>query len=112
MQVLSLKRKLSIYNKLWLLGILNITDILFTYILVNAGVCYEANKIMLDVLQDTVDCFSLKIAIPSLLLVYLYFRLKGANPKQIKISNNLINIALVLYLFINISHCFCTIFLL
>lgn len=112
MQKVITKGKVGICGKLCLLGILNCTDIIFTYILVNTGVCYEANKVMFSVLSNKADCFGLKIVIPTLLLIYLYLRLKDANPKQVKISNRLINIAIVLYLFINISHCMCSIFLL
>ena len=106
------KQRSNVHSKLWMLGILNCTDIFFTYILINGGVCYEANKIMNDILSSTYNCIALKIAIPTLLLIYLGNRLKEATDKQINISNKIMNIVIILYVLINISHCMCSIFIL
>ena len=107
-----IKNKSNVYSKLWMLGILNCTDIIFTYILINGDVCYEANNIMNNILNSSYNCFALKIALPTLLLLYLGNRFKEASEKQINISNKIMNVVVALYLLINISHCMCSIFLL
>lgn len=107
-----IKGRSNVYSKLWMLGILNCTDIFFTYILIKTDVCYEANGIMNSIMNSSYNCIALKIALPILLLVYLANRIKEANERQINISNKLLNIVVIFYLIINISHCLCSIFLL
>ena len=91
-------------NKLFIIYLLNVTDIFFTHILLNTGFFSEANPLMMAVLQSVYAEVMVKIILPALLLLYLYKRMQNATEKQLKFSNVVINIIIILYTIINISH--------
>lgn len=94
----------NIKDKLLLLYILNITDIIFTLLLVRTGFYMEANALMAKVVQSPSISLAIKIILPALILITVYYRMQKANDQQLKKSNLLINMATALYVIINVSH--------
>jgi hypothetical protein len=94
----------NIKSKLAILYILNLTDIIFTIILVNTGYYFEANFLMADVIGSYSASFLIKIVLPAILLIYIYFRMQKANEYQLRVSNILISCAVGLYATINAFH--------
>jgi hypothetical protein len=94
----------NIKNKLLLLYILNVTDIIFTLLLVGTGFYMEANALMAKAMQSPSISLAIKIILPALLFITVYFRMQKANDQQLKKSNSLINMATALYVIINVSH--------
>lgn len=97
----------NINNKFFILYTLNVTDIIFTIILLDTGFYLEANTLIANVVQSLLTSFLLKIALPALLLIFIYFRMQKATNQQLKQSNFFININIVLYTFVNIFHIVC-----
>lgn len=94
----------NIKNKLFLLYILNVTDIIFTLLLIGSGFYVEANPLIAKTLQNPPISLAIKIILPAFLLKIVYFRMQKANNQQLKKSNLLINLATGLYVIINVSH--------
>ena len=97
----------NIKHKILLLYLLNVTDILFTLLLLATGFYIEANILMAKAVQSFSASFILKIVLPAALLFYIYIRMKSASEKQLKQSNILLNIATAVYSMINIFHLIC-----
>jgi hypothetical protein len=64
----------------------------------------EANTLMVGVTQSPTISFILKVVLPAILLVYIFFRMQKATVEQLKKSNFLIMGVIALYTLINISH--------
>lgn len=94
----------NIKNKLLMLYILNVTDMIFTLLLLDTSYFIEANILMSKVVQSSPISFLLKVVLPAVLFICLYLRMKNASVPQLKISNFIINITTSLYILINISH--------
>lgn len=94
----------SIKNKLLLLYILNVTDIIFTLLLLSTGFYIEANTLMGKIIQSPPAGLVLKIVLPAGLFIVVYVRMQKATDQQLKKSNLLINGATILYTLVNISH--------
>lgn len=97
----------NIKYKFFILYLLNVTDILFTILLLSTGLFLETNFLMTKALQSLSTSFILKIVLPAVLLLCLYIRMKKANETQLKQSNIIINIATSVYLIINFWHLIC-----
>lgn len=97
----------NIKHKLLILYLLNVTDIIFTLLLLATGFYIEANMFMAKAVQSFSASFILKILLPAALLFYLYLRMGKASEKQLKQSNNILNIATAVYGIINIFHLMC-----
>ena len=105
--MLSYIKNYSIVNikyKLSLLYLLNVSDIIFTLLLINSGYYIEANPIMATILNQPVKLFLVKILLPALLLCFIYIRMKKAEKHQMIISNTIINGALYIYGLLNLLH--------
>lgn len=63
----------NIKIKFLALYILNVTDIVFTILLLNTGFYVEANIFMLEVVKSPTISFLLKILAPAVLFVFIYF---------------------------------------
>lgn len=100
-----------IRNKLILLYILNVTDIIFTFLLLSTGLFIEANVFMVQAVESVPMSLMLKIILPAVLLIYIHFRMQGATESQLKKSNIFINGAVAFYGLINLSHVFWSIVL-
>ena len=98
--------KTSIPFKLILLYILNVSDLLFTLILLQTGYMIEANPMMQPVVSDPLLSVGLKIILPALLLLYLFERLKQANEKEIRLTHLALCLLILIYGSINASHLF------
>ena len=94
-----------IRKKLITMYILNVTDVIFTICLINTGMFLEINVIMKPFVDNRqLLSIIIKIVIPLLLLFWVYKRIKKATEKQLYKSNILINMCLIFYGLINISH--------
>lgn len=95
--------------KLFSLYLLNVLDILFTLYLLNTGMFIEVNPIMIKIVDSVYISIIVKIVFPALLLLAIYIRIQSASLKQLIISHRIINIILIFYTSINISHIICSI---
>lgn len=90
--------------KLLILYALNVTDWIFTIILLNTGCFFEANIFMAYAIEKPLLGVFLKCIVPLLLVLFVNNRSSKANKKQLKIANKLINLTIIYYTVINISH--------
>jgi len=95
---------LVIKKKLLFLYILNVLDIIFTLALLSTGLYMEVNTFMAGEVQKPLKSFAIKVVLPAVILIFIYIRMQKATDKQLKQSNILINIAVCIYILINISH--------
>jgi len=94
----------NIKNKLGVLYILNVTDIIFTLLLLSTGFYMESNPFMVKAVESIPLSFLLKVVLPAIMLIFIYFRMRNATEQQLKKSNVLINGVVIMYALINISH--------
>jgi len=94
----------NIKHKFLILYLLNLTDIIFTLLLLHTGLYMEANALMVKAVQSLVSSFILKVVLPAALLGYLYIRMTKATETQLKKSNLIITIVISIYFLINVSH--------
>ena len=94
----------NINTKLFILYLLNVTDIFFTFLLLNTGYFIEANIFMVKLTQNPLLGILVKVLLPGILLLYIYKRIKKASDTQLKISNTFLNIITIFYATINIFH--------
>lgn len=94
----------DIRNKMILIYILNVSDIIFTLILVSTGSFIEANPLVAIFTSNSIAAILVKSAIPALLLFYLYFRMRKATAEQLKKVNTAVVALLIIYAIINVSH--------
>jgi cytochrome c biogenesis factor len=108
--VLKTRDLVSLRQKLILLYILNVTDIIFTIFLVSTGSFQEVSAFMAPLVNNMpLASIIIKIAVPSVLLLGIYQRMKKAAEKQLFQSNIIITGCLIFYVLINISHVLCSI---
>ncbi|HEY8893103.1 MAG TPA: DUF5658 family protein [Clostridium sp.] len=101
---------LLIRKKLITIYILNVTDVIFTIFLINTGMFLETNAFMAPFINNRqLLSIIIKIVIPLVLLFWVYQRMRKATEKQLYQSNILINVCLVFYGFVNVSHIIWTI---
>lgn len=93
-----------IRHKLVVLYLLNLADILLTELLLNTGYYMEANFLMRNVVDNLFGVILTKFILPFLLLLIIYVRIEKATERQLHISNIIINLTVLLYVLINISH--------
>lgn len=93
-----------IRKKLFLLYFLNVTDILFTLLLLETGFFKEVNIFMVNAVQNPLASFLLKIILPAALLYYLYRKICTCDASQLRATNIGINISLTIYALVNLSH--------
>lgn len=94
----------SIKKKFILLYLLNVTDIIFTLLLLQTGYFEEVNFLMVGAVRSPIVSFLLKVLLPAILLYFIYSRIKDADASQLKASNVAVNISLTIYTLVNISH--------
>lgn len=94
----------DIRNKMILIYILNVTDIIFTLILCSTGYFMEANPLVAVFTSNSVAALLAKCLIPAVLLIYLFIRMKSATEQQLKKANIVMVGLLVFYVLINVSH--------
>ena len=96
----------NIKIKFFILYFLNFTDIIFTIILLDTGYFIEGNPFMKQFIGNTLLSLGIKIIVPALLLILIYYRIQSATFTQLKKSNRLILIGLSIYTLVNLSHIF------
>ncbi|WP_414629336.1 DUF5658 family protein [Clostridium drakei] len=80
-------------------------NITFTFLLVETGMFLEANTIRTSLVNDRkLASLVIRLAVPMVLLLGVYVRMKKATEKQFYQSNIIITATLSLYVLINISH--------
>jgi hypothetical protein len=94
----------SIRKKFILLYLLNVTDIVFTLLLLQTGYFEEVNLLMAGAVQSPLVSLLLKVVLPAGLLYFIYRRIRSADASQLKASNIAVNISLTIYSLVNISH--------
>lgn len=94
----------DIKNKFIAIYILNVTDIIFTILLLSTGFYMEANILMVKAVESILVSFILKVVLPAVIFMLIYFRMQGATDQQLKKSNIFINGAIIMYTLINVSH--------
>jgi len=94
----------NIRKKLTILYILNVTDIVFTLVLLQTGYFKEVNIFMQNIVESPLISFLLKIILPAILLFILYKRISLASKRQLYKANIGITISLTLYALVNLSH--------
>lgn len=95
---------LNIKIKFQALYILNVMDIIFTVILYSTGMFIEANILLAPIISNSLLSVFIKVFVPGILLLILYYRMQKATDSQLRISNILINIITIIYLLICSSH--------
>ncbi|WP_347452271.1 DUF5658 family protein [Clostridium baratii] len=94
----------NIKKKIQLLYFFNVTDIIFTLLLLKTGIFKEANGVMVNIVENPVLSIIIKVIIIGLLLYYLIKRMLMATNKQLYVSNYIISVALGIYTIINLMH--------
>ncbi|MBP1756417.1 MAG: hypothetical protein H6Q59_2815 [Firmicutes bacterium] len=95
---------LLLKKKYILLYVLNLTDILFTLLLLQTGYFTEMNLFMVSAVDHPLICILLKVIFPAFLLGYVYHTSKTGDDEQLRISNIAVNISLSIYTLVNLSH--------
>lgn len=93
-----------IKKKLILLYVLNVTDIIFTILLLQTGYFTEVNFFMAKAVQNPAVSILIKIILPAIILLYIFKRMELADSDQRKASNIAVNISLSIYSLVNLSH--------
>ncbi|HWT27603.1 MAG TPA: DUF5658 family protein [Mobilitalea sp.] len=93
-----------IRKKLFILYFLNVTDIIFTLLLLQTGYFSEVNILMVKAVQNPALSLCMKIFLPAILLYYLYLKIKSSEEDALRVSNIAINISLTIYALVNLSH--------
>ena len=94
----------DIKKKLYILYLLNLTDLVFTFFLLNTGMFFEANYIMSLIIENNFISILLKGVMVFILIYFISKRIKKASKVQRKISNIFIMGCIFFYVTINISH--------
>lgn len=94
----------NLKRKFILLYILNVVDIVFTLYLLETGLFLEVNTVMIQIVDKPIISLILKVGLIGVLLFVLYKRMEVATNRQLKIGSWIVNIAIVVYILINISH--------
>lgn len=94
-------------RRLILLLALNVSDWICTLALLSTGMFEEANPLMRRIMESPLLGFIVKALIPFSLIVYALSKLKGAEPKQVLISNNIALAGVAVYVLVNIYHLIC-----
>jgi hypothetical protein len=94
----------AIKIKFIIIYLLNVSDILFTLLLLQTGAFMEGNFFMRGLVKSEAFSLVVKLSIPMLLLYIIYKRIGAATEKQLAAGNTLINCCLAFYTLVNISH--------
>lgn len=88
-----------------ILYFLNLSDYLFTLVLISSGLFIEANP-LLSLSIDGMGGFLAKCILPLLLIFYIRLRFINNPPKNINAAKLMLDIILSFYFFINCFHVF------
>lgn len=102
--MVAVKSYSKVYNRLYYLYILNVIDWICTIVLLKTGMFIEANPIANLFIGNYVWGFVIKCAVPLLITVFITAQLYVLPQKYLKITNIVVIIGIVIYVFINMSH--------
>jgi hypothetical protein len=94
----------NIKLKFILVYILNCSDFITTKFLLSTGAFYEGNILMRNIITDNLLSVLIKLLLPCFLFFIVYFRMRAASNKQLKYAAVAINISLIYYILINVTH--------
>lgn len=94
----------SLKKKLTFIYILNALDIVFTFTLLKTGLFYEANGLMIGVVESPLLSILVKLLIPALLIIYLLFKIEELPFDHLKLCTFCVNSVVLVYACINILH--------
>lgn len=100
----------TLKTKLTWLYVLNAMDIVFTFALVETGMFFEANKIMVPIIGNAFLGILLKLLLPALLIIYILSQINQLPDQNLKVCNICINIVCSIYVAINLLHVFYSLF--
>lgn len=101
----ALKTKTPFDSRLTALYALNISDYIFTLILLSTGYFFEGNPMLSNSIGD-IGGFVLKCILPFVLLFYIRIRLRNISITKIKTVKFILNIGIVFYAAVNAIHLF------
>lgn len=101
----ALKTKTPFDSRLTALYALNISDYIFTLILLSTGYFFEGNP-MLSGSIGNFGGFVLKCILPFVLLFYIRIRLRNTPITKIKTVKCILNIGIIFYAIVNAMHLF------
>ena len=96
----------SLYQKLFFLYALNLTDWLCTQALLSSGRFYEANPIMSPVLQNFFPSLLIKAILPLALTILCAVLFKLSGSVENRFGGTLLNIGIIAYSEVNLWHIF------
>jgi hypothetical protein len=97
----------TIRKKFIAIYLFNITDIMFTLFLINTNLFREANVLMRYFIDSSkIASILMKSGLTLILLIIMLIRMRKASEKQLYYSNIIINLCLIFYGMLNISHIF------
>lgn len=93
---------------LWYIYALNVTDIIFTLLLLRTGLFIEANVLMQNLVTNEALSLAVKIIVPLVTVLYVShsFDTRPTTFKVFKTSKFCLSVTLGIYVFINIMHIF------
>lgn len=94
----------KLIQKLWIIYILNCTDILFTYTFLKTGGFYEANPLMRSIVTSPYLCLLIKVVLPGIALIFLFYYLADYTRPLSSICQWAVDLITLVYLFINSLH--------
>ena len=94
----------TIRCKLIVLYILNVSDALLTYLLIQTGYFCEINYLLKGVVVKMGELSIIKMLLPAALIAWLYIRIQHAAEKQLELGNIAVNSVFLLYIFVNMLH--------
>lgn len=97
--------------KLYLLYILNILDLIFTWILLSTRKFYEANPIMALIINNYYISFVVKCVIPGIIVWFICRKLKQINDITFLFSNIVASFGVIVYAMVSFNHLYSFVFL-
>ena len=94
-------------KRLFLLFMLDLSDWICTLALLSTGLFKEANPLMRNVIENTLLGFLVKVALPLGLILFALTKLKDADSKQLRLSNNIALVGVAVYFLLNLYHISC-----
>lgn len=101
-------------NKLILVFLLNVSDLLFTWLFVvkHPSLFIEVNPFAKEVINNLPLSLCLKLSIVLIVLAYFKYKIKSSTSKSLSIIKTTIILIIIFYTAVNIIHLFNLIFLL
>ena len=103
---IDLKKVVLCRQKILLMIFLNFSDWLCTVTLLRYDGFFEANPLMVNLLDKPLLCFFVKCILPFILMSYIFYALPVSSKNIVKAVNIIMIVLGAIYLLINILHIF------